>query len=78
MVGCLGLFVVSGSVQAKKVSNKKINKIVKKMTLDEKIGQMYVSPSSGNIDTMVSDSKNYHLGGSFYLEVTLPSRMHKQ
>ncbi|MBU5309297.1 glycoside hydrolase family 3 protein [Ligilactobacillus saerimneri] len=63
MVGCLGLFLVSGSVQAKKVSNKKINKIVKKMTLDEKIGQMYVSPSSGNIDTMISDSKNYHLGG---------------
>lgn len=48
---------------AKNVSDKKIQKIVNGMTLDEKIGQLYMSPSSGDANKMTNDIKKYNLGG---------------
>ena len=48
---------------AKNVSDKKIQKIVNGMTLDEKIGQLYMSPSSGDANKMANDIKKYNLGG---------------
>ena len=44
---------------AKNISDKKIQKIVNKMTLDEKIGQLYMSPSSGDTNKMTNDIKKY-------------------
>ncbi|WP_263851807.1 hypothetical protein [Ligilactobacillus salivarius] len=37
---------------------KKIQKIVNGMTLDEKIGQLYMSPSSSDANKMTNDIKN--------------------
>lgn len=48
---------------AKNISDKKIQKIVNRMTLDEKIGQLYMSPSSGDANKMTNDIKKYNLGG---------------
>lgn len=48
---------------AKNVSDKKIQKIVNGMTLDEKIGQLYMSPSPGDANKMTNDIKKYNLGG---------------
>lgn len=50
-------------VFAKNISDKRIKKIVNEMTLDEKIGQLYMSPSSGDADKMTNDIKKYNLGG---------------
>lgn len=48
---CLS-FIISfqDKVLAKNISDKKIQKIINGMTLDEKIGQLYMSPSSGDTD----------------------------
>lgn len=42
----------------------KITQIMNKMTLDEKIGQLYFAHSTGNFDQMKADISKYHLGGT--------------
>lgn len=61
---CLSCIVAfQDKVFAKNISDKKIQKIVNNMTLDEKIGQLYMSPSSGDAAKMTNDIKKYNLGG---------------
>ena len=42
----------------------KIKQMMSKMTLDEKIGQLYFAHSTGNFAQMKQDVKKYHLGGT--------------
>lgn len=42
----------------------KIRQIMSKMTLDEKIGQLYFAHSTGNFVQMKQDIQKYHLGGT--------------
>ncbi len=62
---CLAWTIVPGSndVQAKKISSKRLNQLVAKMSLEEKIAQMYLVPSSGNPAGMAAEIKHYQLGG---------------
>ena len=61
---CLSCIITfQDKVFAKNISDKKIQKIVNRMTLDKKIGQLYMSPSSGDADKMTNDIKKYNLGG---------------
>ena len=61
---CLSCIIAfQDKVFAKNISDKKIQKIVNRMTLDEKIGQLYMSPSSGDANKMTNDIKKYNLGG---------------
>ncbi|AYC10756.1 Beta-hexosaminidase [Ligilactobacillus salivarius] len=61
---CLSCIIVfQDKAFAKNISDKKIQKIVNGMTLDEKIGQLYMSPSSGDANKMANDIKKYNLGG---------------
>ena len=57
------IIVFQDKAFAKNISDKKIQKIVNGMTLDEKIGQLYMSPSSGDANKMTNDIKIYNLGG---------------
>lgn len=41
----------------------KYHRIIKKMTLNEKIGQLYFAHSTGDFKQMKHDVKKYHLGG---------------
>lgn len=64
VIMCLSCIVAfQDKVFAKNISDKKIQKIVNNMTLDEKIGQLYMSPSSGDAAKMTNDIKKYNLGG---------------
>ena len=49
----------------------KITRILNKMTLDEKLGQLYFAHSTGNFDQMKQDVKKYHLGGITLLHLIL-------
>lgn len=49
---------------AVKKKNNKIDLILKHMTLNEKIGQLYFAHSTGNTKQMMQDVKKYHLGGT--------------
>ena len=61
---CLSCIIVfQDKVFAKNNSDKKIQEIVNGMTLDEKIGQLYMSPSSGDTNKMTNDIKKYNLRG---------------
>ena len=49
---------------AVKKKTNKIDLILKHMTLNEKIGQLYFAHSTGNTKQMMQDVKKYHLGGT--------------
>ena len=57
---CLS-FIISfqDKILAKNISDKKIQKIIYGMTLDEKIGQLYMRTSSGDTNKMTNDIKKY-------------------
>ncbi|WP_057875772.1 glycoside hydrolase family 3 N-terminal domain-containing protein [Liquorilactobacillus aquaticus] len=61
----LVLFSPNQIVHAKttKPTNNQLHRVIKKMSLAEKIGQMYVSPSPVDISQAKSDISRYHLGG---------------
>lgn len=56
--------VKSTSIKKKTEKPNKIDRIIKHMTLDEKIGQLYFAHSTGNTQQMKPDVKKYHLGGT--------------
>lgn len=56
--------VKSTSIKKKTKKPNKIDRIIKHMTLDEKIGQLYFAHSTGNTQQMKPDVKKYHLGGT--------------
>lgn len=56
--------VKSTSIKKKTKKPNKIDRIIKRMTLDEKIGQLYFAHSTGNTQQMKPDVKKYHLGGT--------------
>ncbi|MBI1721076.1 beta-N-acetylhexosaminidase [Lactobacillus crispatus] len=67
------------SSSPKKHNKKKIDKITRilnKMTLDEKLGQLYFAHSTGNFDQMKQDVKKYHLGGITLFAPDFTNRTH--
>lgn len=56
--------VKSTSIKKKTKKPNKIDRIIKHMTLDEKIGQLYFAHSTGHTQQMKPDVKKYHLGGT--------------
>lgn len=54
----------------------KITRILNKMTLDEKLGQLYFAHSTGNFDQMKQDVKKYHLGGITLFAPDFTNRTH--
>ena len=56
-----GIFLCKSSVSA--ATDKAIMKQVQQMSLQDRIAQMYFTPSSGDNNQMCSDIKKYHLGG---------------
>lgn len=56
----------------------KITRILNKMTLDEKIGQLYFAHSTGNSNQMKHDIKKYHLGGITLFAPDFNNRTHAQ
>ena len=67
------------SSSPKKHNKKKIDKITRilnKMTLDEKLGQLYFAYSTGNFDQMKQDVKKYHLGGITLFAPDFTNRIH--
>lgn len=68
LLGVLLLVLPLQNVVAKKVlektpTNKQLKTEIKQMTLDEKIGQMYVISSTGDVQQAQAAIKDYHLGG---------------
>lgn len=55
--------VAAKKAPEKKPTNKQLKTEIKQMTLDEKIGQMYVISSTGDDQQAQAAIKNYHLGG---------------
>lgn len=53
----------SFSVGAATISNKQLKRYLNQMTLDEKLGQLYLVPSNGDADALNQAIKKYHLGG---------------
>lgn len=49
---------------AVKKKTNKIDLILKHMTLNKKIGQLYFAHSTGDTKQMMQDVKKYHLGGT--------------
>ncbi|WP_311407063.1 glycoside hydrolase family 3 N-terminal domain-containing protein [Liquorilactobacillus uvarum] len=49
--------------QKVKPTNNQLHQAVKKMSLAEKIGQMYISPSPADVSKTNNDISKYHLGG---------------
>lgn len=56
----------------------KITQIINKMTLDEKIGQLYFAHSTGNFVQMKQDVKKYHLGGNTLFAPDFKDKNHAQ
>lgn len=54
----------SQSIKKQSTQPDKIKQIMSKMTLDEKIGQLYFAHSTGNFVQMKQDVQKYHLGGT--------------
>ena len=53
-----------------------ITRILNKMTLDEKLGQLYFAHSTGNFDQMKQDVQKYHLGGITLFAPDFTNRTH--
>lgn len=72
----------SSSITSKnKKESKKIDKIqqiINKMTLNEKIGQLYFAHSTGNFVQMKHDVKKYHLGGNTLFAPDFKDKSHLQ
>ena len=51
------------SISAATITNKQLKRYIKKMSLDEKLGQLYLVPSNGDATAMSQAIQKYHLGG---------------
>lgn len=59
-------------------NNDKYLKMIKKMSLDEKIGQLYFAHSDGNFKQIKTDLKKYHLGGITLFAEDFQNRSHQE
>lgn len=51
------------SISAATITNKQLKHYIKQMSLDEKLGQLYLVPSNGDASAMNQAIQKYHLGG---------------
>ncbi|KRL01009.1 glycoside hydrolase family 3 N-terminal domain-containing protein [Liquorilactobacillus capillatus] len=63
MALCVPLTTIKAQNSAQRVTNKQLRKVIKSMTLQQKIAQMYIIPTQGNLDNTTAIIKKNQPGG---------------